>query len=224
MNLSNGILPRIWLWPVILYELCNEVPWWRHVDSGVFIGKVPLRSHVGILESMGIKAVVCMTERWETFVPEDIWRQHGIDILCVPTTDNGPPSIKDLQLISEFIEENVIKSKKVYVHCKHGRGRSAVAVMSWLKVEYRRYKDALRVLYTAHPNTKLSTSQIDCLHEFFSLKIENEVTEIPEVPKEVTEEVTEVPEEIPEESNVSVNLAEVYPVPLNQVENNSGEQ
>lgn len=59
--------------------------------------------------------------------------------------DFGTGPIKDVEKGVEFIQWNLRNGRSVYVHCKAGRGRSALVVAAYL-VKYYKFnsKDALQ--------------------------------------------------------------------------------
>uniref|UniRef100_M4BI18 Tyrosine specific protein phosphatases domain-containing protein n=1 Tax=Hyaloperonospora arabidopsidis (strain Emoy2) TaxID=559515 RepID=M4BI18_HYAAE len=67
-----------------------------------------------------------------------------------------------------FLHDQVdVQQNTTYVHCKAGRGRSAVVVVAFL-VQYRQMTldDAFEVVMTKRPHVRLNTSQHEILREF----------------------------------------------------------
>ncbi|WP_234824133.1 phosphatidylglycerophosphatase and protein-tyrosine phosphatase 1 family protein [Bremerella cremea] len=126
---------RMIYWPSYLYNwtMIRRLKWWRwydEIDEHVFVGAVPSRQMAEDLAASGIAAVINTCQEYEG--PLDIYEEHGIEQLYLPTIDFTPPSVEDIDEGVRFIEKYVAAGKDVYVHCKAGRARSATIVLCWL--------------------------------------------------------------------------------------------
>ncbi|WP_196782240.1 phosphatidylglycerophosphatase and protein-tyrosine phosphatase 1 family protein [Bremerella volcania] len=122
-------------WPSYFYNwtMIRRLKWWRwydEIDEHVFVGAVPSRKMALDLAESGIKGVINTCHEYEG--PLDIYKEHGVEQLYLPTVDFTPPSVEDIDEGVRFIERFVAENKDVYVHCKAGRARSATIVMCWL--------------------------------------------------------------------------------------------
>ncbi|PQO32571.1 phosphatase [Bremerella cremea] len=122
-------------WPSYFYNwtMIRRLKWWRwydEIDEHVFVGAVPSRKMAEDLAASGIAGVINTCQEYEG--PLDIYKQHGIEQLYLPTVDFTPPSVEDIDEGVQFIEKYVSEGKDVYVHCKAGRARSATIVLCWL--------------------------------------------------------------------------------------------
>ncbi len=117
-------------WNMLLGRLLRVRNWWDDVNEHVVIGALPLASDVAALRSAGVTAVVNTCEEYAG--PERAYQEAGITQLRLPTVDFTPPKIEDIERGVAFIESEIGKDGKVYVHCKAGRGRSATIVVCWL--------------------------------------------------------------------------------------------
>lgn len=122
-------------YPTLWYNLalCKFNPqrrWWDWIDETVLLGALPLKSHVPKLKSEGIGAVINTCQEYRG--PLDAYRAAGIDELYLPTIDFTPPRLEDIQRGVDFIQRHAEAGRKVYIHCKAGRGRSATIAMCYL--------------------------------------------------------------------------------------------
>uniref|UniRef100_A0ACD5U0K8 Uncharacterized protein n=1 Tax=Avena sativa TaxID=4498 RepID=A0ACD5U0K8_AVESA len=82
---------------------------------------------------MGVRAVVSLTEPFETLVPSTKYLAHGMEHLQIPTPDYyAAPSIEDICGALDFMHGHALKGNGIYVHCKAGRGRSTTVVLCYL--------------------------------------------------------------------------------------------
>lgn len=113
-------------------------------DKGsIYLGILPFRSNIydslEFMKTEGINVVVCVTKAFEnnsgTFqVPIKLadYKEAGIDVFQMPADDFETLPEDDLETIASYIDEKIKEGKKVYVHCKAGRGRSTQAVIAYL--------------------------------------------------------------------------------------------
>jgi atypical dual specificity phosphatase len=120
--------PTLW-WNRILRRLTRR-RWWDWVDDSLLLGALPSAAHVDELQAAGIGAVINTCQ--ETCGPVAQYQRSGIEQLHLPTVDFTPPRIEDIRRAVGFIHQQIGLGRKVYVHCKAGRGRSATVVMCYL--------------------------------------------------------------------------------------------
>jgi atypical dual specificity phosphatase len=101
--------------------------WWDWIDDDVLLGAIPHARHVPLLKQAGIGAVV--TVCGENPGPVAALRKAGLVQLRLTTPDFTPPTLEDVHRALDFMEEQKATGRKVYVHCKAGRGRSAIIVL-----------------------------------------------------------------------------------------------
>ena len=122
-------------WNMLLGRVLNVRNWWDAVDDDVILGAYPFPVDVGKLAELGVGAVVNTCAEYAGPVKE--YQRFNIEQLRVPTIDFTHPSLESLQTATEFMDDQIRQGKKVYVHCKAGRARSATVVACWL-IRYRR--------------------------------------------------------------------------------------
>ncbi len=131
----NRIVARTLFYPTLAWNIFNSsvlgrYAWWSQVNTHLFLGALPLRQHVPVLQSLDVKAIINMCEEYEG--PIDLYHECDIEQLRIPVIDFVPPTIEQIQQGVEFIESHVQQGHSVYIHCKAGRARSATIVLCWL--------------------------------------------------------------------------------------------
>lgn len=117
-------------WNMLLGRWLKVRNWWDEVDPNVIIGAFPFARDVSKLADAGVGAVVNTCEEYEG--PVEQYIEHDIRQLRIPTVDFTHPSFDDVQKAVNFMVEQIEDGRKVYVHCKAGRARSATVVLCWL--------------------------------------------------------------------------------------------
>lgn len=112
--------------------------WWHAMDDHVLLGGLPLHEYNDqkiLMENYQVKAVLSFNEDFElepslagTPVTPNEWKENQVVFFQIPTRDGCTPSLKELETASHFIQS---AHGRVYVHCKAGVGRSAMAVMAY---------------------------------------------------------------------------------------------
>jgi protein-tyrosine phosphatase len=136
---------------------------WNHWDKicdfngkgSLYLGALPIvrgafgyetRNDLSELQNLGIGAILSVTEVFENNSEGTItspitpaqWRQAGIKQLQLPTPDFETIPLEHILKGVEFIRWNIDSGRNVYVHCKAGRGRSALIEMCYL-IKYHNY-------------------------------------------------------------------------------------
>ena len=115
--------------------------WWSHVDKNIILGAIPLHNsgHLELLKKENVGAVLSMVEDFEMngvfyFKPitKEDWEKNNIHHLQVCVEDSGGINVNDIKKCVEYISDNIKDDRKIYIHCKAGRGRSASVVLCYL--------------------------------------------------------------------------------------------
>lgn len=117
-------------WNLIQGKLDRNRHWWDEVDEQLILGALPLKRFHPQLRQLGVTAVLNMCAEWED--PLEELAADGIVYHRVPTVDFFPPEYEQILEGVQFVSEQTEAGGRVYVHCKAGRGRSAMVVMCWL--------------------------------------------------------------------------------------------
>jgi atypical dual specificity phosphatase len=114
--------------------------WWNKLDNNIFLGALPLHNsnHLEILKNENIGAVLSVIEDFELngtiyFHPinKNDWRKNNINHLHIQIEDSFGLRIEDMKTCIQFINQNINDNRKIYIHCKAGRGRSASVVLCY---------------------------------------------------------------------------------------------
>ncbi|TWU41919.1 dual specificity protein phosphatase family protein [Novipirellula artificiosorum] len=121
-------------WNYTLGRILGVRRWWDYIDAHVIVGAYPFAGDVPGLAAEGVKAVVNTCEEYPG--PLAAYEAFGISQFWMPTTDFTHPSLENVKLAVEFVEEHTHVDETVYIHCKAGRARSATVALCWL-MKYR---------------------------------------------------------------------------------------
>lgn len=114
----------------------NEIPVGH--KNKLFLGSLPMKRDARELLKHGVKTVLSTIEGFEfsesvagsPLTCTDL-REINITQQHLPTTDFDPLSHEELWVAADTIQAGLEKGN-VYVHCKAGRGRSAMAIAAYL--------------------------------------------------------------------------------------------
>ena len=115
--------------------------WWDSINENIILGALPLHNsnHLELLKRENVGAVLSLNEDFEIngtiyFKPitKQDWQDNGITFMQIQVEDNKCANVDDLCKCVLYIAENVKCNKKIYIHCKAGRGRSASVVLCYM--------------------------------------------------------------------------------------------
>ncbi|XP_042429705.1 phosphatidylglycerophosphate phosphatase PTPMT2-like isoform X1 [Zingiber officinale] len=173
-----GAGARILFYPTLVYNVLRnkmqaDFRWWDEIDQFLLLGAVPFPNDVPRLQQLGVRGVVTLNEPYETLVPSNVYKVHGIDHLVIPTRDYlYAPTPVDICRAVDFIHINASHGKITYVHCKAGRGRSATIVLCYL-VKYKNMTPmaALEYVRSRRPRVLLAPSQWQAVEAYNKNKL-----------------------------------------------------
>lgn len=90
-------------------------------------GSYPASAAAHLARALGVRHVVDL--RVETCDDERVLRRHGIELLHLPTRDTCAVSLPMLDDGVAWVGSRLARGEKVFVHCQHGIGRSALLVL-----------------------------------------------------------------------------------------------
>ncbi|MBS0635319.1 MAG: dual specificity protein phosphatase family protein [Verrucomicrobia bacterium] len=165
--IRNALFPKSW-------------PVYNRITESLYLGSLPMKSrkdHI-TLKNEGIDTIISVVERFENHTstllgapvrPEE-WRALGIQQFQIETEDFKPLSVESFTKAIQSIDQG----KKVYVHCKAGRGRSAAVVVAYLVLNYpEKYptvESAVEYVRTCRPHITLSKDKIESISSFLLVK------------------------------------------------------
>ncbi|KRX81424.1 PAX-interacting protein 1 [Trichinella sp. T6] len=156
--MAMGLLSWATFYSTLSYNLLRnrlsetDWPWYSKIDETVILGALPFKSMMNeLIDKEHIGGVVCLTEpheiehRWAA--AKDDWEARGVSYFWLPIRDFWySTSLENVREAVKFIEECEQSGKKVYVHCKAGRSRSAMIVMCYLMQKHGWYSTAAHAL------------------------------------------------------------------------------
>jgi dual specificity MAP kinase phosphatase len=89
--------------------------------------------------------------------------------LYLPTVDDTPPSVQDLERGAGFIAEEMARGGQVYVHCGSGIGRAATMAAAYLVTTGLTADDAWTAIRRARPFIRPTPPQREALRRFADL-------------------------------------------------------
>lgn len=144
---------------VLMMEIClhwfGAFEWYSVVDDNLLLGAIPLMNmHAEEFQRMNVSLIVSVVEPFELQtatlfdqpVPQEYWKKIGIEQRVLSTPDFFPPTLEVLEEGSKLLDEYLREGKRVYVHCKSGRGRSASVVLAY----FCRYRYTGMDLHSIH--------------------------------------------------------------------------
>jgi hypothetical protein len=110
-------------------------------------------------------------------ISSKVLKHLNIEQKIIKTSDHMPVQLKDIITGVEFINQNLLKDKNVYVHCKVGRGRSATIIIAYLmKYNCLHYIQAMKHVKSIRTHINLNKEQLKAL-ENYQIYLENEKLE-----------------------------------------------
>jgi dual specificity MAP kinase phosphatase len=162
---SHWIVTVIFLQKIfdILYRLLLGVPRLKRsqITTHLFLGGQYNLNGLKKLRQMGITGIVNM--RIHSIYKEAHY--EGFAYLHLPTVDNKAPTLEDLIRGANFIEAEIERKGKVYIHCRQGLGRGPSMAIAYLLKIGTTYEDALKLVKRVRPFINPRPSQVERLKE-----------------------------------------------------------
>jgi len=145
--------------------------YWNEVQPGIVLGAIPLNKHKqDLLRKEKITGVLSLLEDYEMepgimyspVQPAD-WKSAGVDTKWVRTLDFEPVTSAKLEEGADWIHQHLQggPDRKVYVHCKAGRGRSTATVLVYMwKYFGIPVEDGWRMVKAKRPQINLNKRQM----------------------------------------------------------------
>ena len=139
------------------FEACLNLDW---VTPQLALGgRFELDACEHLVEALGIRYVVDV--RVECCDDEEELRRHGIQLLHLPTVDTRAVSQEMLDDGVAWVNQRLDLGHKVYVHCEHGVGRSALLGLCILASRGLSPLDAVRTAKRARWQVSPSPEQLE---------------------------------------------------------------
>ena len=109
----------------------------------------------------GVQAIISLTG---TPLNPDIVSRIGFEYLH--SHISGAPSVKQLDEIIKFVEQQNAQSKPVLVHCGEGKGRTGTVLAAYLVYHGLSADEAIRVVREKRPGSIENLEQENAIREF----------------------------------------------------------
>ena len=134
------------------------------ISPGLYVGGQHYHRGLGRLSRLGISASLSLRREADDQARGVALEKH----LWLPTTDDAPPTLEQLQSASDFIGEALVEGRGVYVHCLSGVGRAATVAAAYLVSAGQTPDEAWAAIRGIRPFVRPSEAQTAVLMEFYS--------------------------------------------------------
>ncbi len=132
------------------------------VAPDLYVGGQHTQRGLENMREAGIGAIVNLREE-----ADDAERGVLLDAyLHLPTTDDHPPTVEDLERGAEFIAEQIEAGRGVYVHCASGVGRAPTMAAAYLVSQGMSPEEAWETIREERPFVRPAPQQVAVVEEF----------------------------------------------------------
>jgi protein-tyrosine phosphatase len=133
------------------------------VADNLYVGGQHYQRGLRRMSRLGVSASLSLRgesddERQGTALEKHLW---------LPTRDDAPPTLEQLERASEFIGEALAEGRGVYVHCLSGVGRAATVAAAYLVSTGQTPEEAWSAIRRVRPFVRPSAAQLEALEEFY---------------------------------------------------------
>ncbi|MBC8112298.1 MAG: dual specificity protein phosphatase family protein [Verrucomicrobia bacterium] len=132
------------------------------ITEKIFVGGQYSIQKLPELKERGVTAIVNMRET--SVYNESLYL--GLKYLHLPTTDQTPPTLEDLQKGVDFISKEIAEGGKVYVHCRQGQGRGPTMAIAYLISTGMAFEKAFEAVKAIRIFINPTPSQRETLKEY----------------------------------------------------------
>jgi protein-tyrosine phosphatase len=129
-------------------------------------GHYPTSAAEQLARELGVRYVVDL--RVEACDDEGVLHRHGIELLYLPTEDGCAVSPAMLDEGVAWVADKLARRQRVYVHCQHGIGRSALLVLCVLVAEGEDPLVALQLAKGARRQVSPSPEQLEAFRAWLA--------------------------------------------------------
>jgi protein-tyrosine phosphatase len=132
------------------------------ITPDIFLGGQYGLQSVAKLRLLGVTAIVNMRE---ISIHKDL-KTLEVKVLNLPTRDKTAPTLENLKKGAKFIEEEIKKGGKVYIHCRFGEERGPTMAIAYLIWTGLTFDDAFKLVKKVRTFINPVPAQIARLKEF----------------------------------------------------------
>jgi protein-tyrosine phosphatase len=136
------------------------------LSDDIAISRAPSARDVRGMQRAGVRSVLDM--RLEAADRSEHFDRRGMRYLRLPVAEGSAPTLDELRLVTDWILERM-NDGPVLVHCREGRGRSALVACAVLLRQGAPLFNAYQTLRRARPEASLSDEQADALAAFAAM-------------------------------------------------------
>jgi atypical dual specificity phosphatase len=151
--------------------------WWHQITENLYLGGVPLasRGHLQSILNLNVNAVLAILEEQEstleTFFSQPVlpsdWRENQVAYERIACADMHALTPENLNQAVEQLHNWIQAGKTVYLHCKAGRGRSAMVVIGYfIRYKHLPLYDAIQKLRSVRSVVRFQPCQVEALKQF----------------------------------------------------------
>lgn len=154
----------LWLRKVLTFSRNRRSHPLYWLTSDLAISPAPTPADWPSIHDAGVRSVVDLRSE----MPDNatIVERHGLNYLRWPIEEHAAPSEAELRLVTDWILNRIESGGPVLVHCREGRGRSALVACATLVRLGLPLPNAYQALRRVRPQTSLSDEQADLLQRF----------------------------------------------------------
>lgn len=152
-----------WLYTVGIAKITGRVSLrYSQVTPEIYLGPQYGKRGMAHLRKSGITASVSMRAEFDSTKHGLAFKKHSY----LPTIDNTPPSLEQLDEGVAFIQQIIDAKGIVYVHCGSGVGRSPTLVAAYLVKQGMSLDEAVTRIQAARPFVRILPDQRKRLEEY----------------------------------------------------------
>lgn len=101
------------------------------VTENLAVGAAPMsRVHLALLKEQGVDAILNLCAEFSDL--HQIEEAYGFEVYYFPVRDEEGPDMAGLEAALAWLDEAVYLGRKVYIHCRHGIGRTGTVLNAYL--------------------------------------------------------------------------------------------
>lgn len=133
------------------------------ITPHLYIGGQYKLSALPLFRKLGVTAIVNMRMR-NIYSKQDV---APLELFNLPTVDWNAPTLTQLQEGTVFVEKQIKKGGKVYIHCFFGEGRGPTMGAAYLISQGMTVEDALSAIRKNRPFIRVTPAQVARLTELY---------------------------------------------------------